>query len=300
MQFRDHRLSESQSRSGQPGYEIADRLSRTSADWNVLVVPHLYDLNPEGPLSELRSRFRPSDRLRLALSRARRIGSCTAMGLRQTRAQPTESELRRRRLIEKTAKAAAGQDGERIERVMDTRPWPSRSIYCIDLRACESPERVSQESERIRAELGGRSVAPSDGRFRGQRLAAVAADRRADRAALVSGDRLQPLHELHGVHRLLPVRRLRNRPVRDDSGRAARQLPQRLSGVQPGLPGERHHLPPAQSRRPSPVRPEPRWSEDRSVPVVRKPIVRNWRRCPIDSMSAIIMGKADHRLPIRH
>ena len=28
---------------------------------------------------------------------------------------------------------------------------------------------------------------------------------------LVSGDRLQPLHELHGVHRFLPVRRVRRR-----------------------------------------------------------------------------------------
>ena len=32
-----------------------------------------------------------------------------------------------------------------------------------------------------------------------------------DRATLVSGDRFQPLHQLHGVHRFLLVRRLRSR-----------------------------------------------------------------------------------------
>ena len=81
---------------------------------------------------------------------------------------------------------------------------------------------------------------------------------RTPRAALVSGDRLQPLHELHGVHRLLPVRRVRRRRRGDDPGRAARQLPQRLPGVQPRLSGERDHLPAAQDARPSPAAPTDR------------------------------------------
>ena len=46
-------------------------------------------------------------------------------------------------------------------------------------------------------------------------------------SALVSGDRLQSLYELHGMCRLLPVRSLRHRPAGDDSGRTAGQLPQR-------------------------------------------------------------------------
>ena len=76
--------------------------------------------------------------------------------------------------------------------------------------------------------------------------AATRPHRRRARPPLVSGDRLQPLHQLHGVHRLLPVRRVRRRQGRDDSRRAARQLPQGLPRVQPRLPRKRDHLSAAQ------------------------------------------------------
>jgi NAD-dependent dihydropyrimidine dehydrogenase PreA subunit len=159
----------SQSQSQHPAkrareYEIADRLCRV-ADWNVLVVPHLYDLNPEGPvLSELRS---VSGHLivfawlypRAAHWVLHRHGVSGRRRLSQLHPNSEEEAPDR----EDGEAPPAGQDGERIERVMDRRPRPSRSIYCIDLRACESPERVSQEIERIRAELGDGRLHPATG-----------------------------------------------------------------------------------------------------------------------------------------
>ena len=165
--------------------------------------------------------------------------------------------------------------------MIDQREIPQRKIYCLELGVADKVEDFVTEIRRIAKDnsqavvgltewIGGKpapealerfhqptndtalgldSSASGEGEPAETGAAQCAADRGRRHATLVSGDRLQPLHELHGVHRLLPVRRLRRRRGGDDSGRTARQLPQGLSGLQPRLPGKRHHFPTAQDSR---------------------------------------------------
>ena len=65
---------------------------------------------------------------------------------------------------------------------------------------------------------------------------------------LVSGHRLRPLHELHAVLDVLPVRRLRSGRRQPDQGPAAGQLQDRLPGLLTGLPGSSDSLPQIQER----------------------------------------------------
>ena len=106
---------------------------------------------------------------------------------------------------------------------------PDRHIYCLDLRDFNSHTPYVDEVRRIAAECRERREAKlqgmgagasrrwcSSGRYlpaKRSRSRSHSPERTAQAAgpALVSGDRLQPLHQLHGVHRFLPVRRLRRR-----------------------------------------------------------------------------------------
>ena len=131
-------------------------------------------------------------------------------------------------------------------RASTRREMPNRKIYCLDLRVHDQAQPYIDEVKRIARENAMQLVRPRMDWIGGcqpkpEQLAAVrhsptndtaprphagrsspppariargrnvAAHRRRVRPPLVSGDRLQPLHELHGVHRLLPVRRVRRR-----------------------------------------------------------------------------------------
>ncbi len=134
--------------------EIAERLSGQQ-QLDVLVVPNLYDLRPDGTtLNTLRGL--PGHLIVLSWLYPRaahwildRNGVSGAMGTSLLRL-PTDEE--------ETEEAEGESDGDRVERVADTRPSPSRSIYCADLRACESAGPVVDEVARIVGELGVPSV----------------------------------------------------------------------------------------------------------------------------------------------
>ena len=135
---------------------------------------------------------------------------------------------------------------------------PDRHIYCLDLRDFNESRAVRRggapHRRRVpgaaRGEAGGNGpgnpalvqlgvpeVPAGAAAFAPEQLLAAAGP------ALVSGDRLQPLHELHGVPRLLPVRRLRRRRAGPHPGREPGQLQEGLPGVQPGLPRAGDHVP---------------------------------------------------------
>ncbi len=105
--------------------EIAERLSGQH-QMDVLVVPNLYDLRPDGTtLNTLRGL--PGHLIVLSWLYPRaahwildRNGVSGAMGTSLLRL-PTDEE--------ETEEAEGESDGERVERVADTRPSPSRSIY---------------------------------------------------------------------------------------------------------------------------------------------------------------------------
>ena len=83
----------------------------------------------------------------------------------------------------------------------------------------------------------------------GIRARAEAGTRRAGRVeAVVPGHRLRPLHELHAVPDLLPVRRLRRLDGEADPGAEPDQLQDRLPGLLAGLPGGRDPVPEVQDR----------------------------------------------------
>ena len=79
------------------------------------------------------------------------------------------------------------------------------------------------------------------------RAACPAGKSRQTLEAVVSGDRLFALHELHAMSELLLVRRLWCFAGRQDPGAARKQLQDRLPGLLPGLPGSCHHVPQVQS-----------------------------------------------------
>jgi NAD-dependent dihydropyrimidine dehydrogenase PreA subunit len=132
-------------------FEIADRLSgRFHLD--VLVVSNLCDLRPQGEtFGELRAVAGHLIVFSWLYPRAAhwildRHGISGKRGTSLLRWEADEAEA---------DEAAAHQGDEPVERVIDTRQLPSRSIYCIDLRACESVDAVGQEVERILSEIGG-------------------------------------------------------------------------------------------------------------------------------------------------
>ena len=177
------------------------------------------------------------------------------------------------------------------DRVIDSRDIPNRKIYCLDLKASKSADDFIAEVKRIHAENSvqvvglvrcvercpagsccgcderqrqwKRTSGTSDGATGGRQ-----SNRRNIRSALVSGDRLQSLHELHGVHRFLFVWRVRCRSNRHDSGRATGQLSQRLPGVQSRVSRKRDHVSSAQNAGDRGFFGRRREHEDRPVSIV--------------------------------
>jgi NAD-dependent dihydropyrimidine dehydrogenase PreA subunit len=139
--------------------EIAERLSGPQ-QLDVLVVPNLYDLRPDGAtLAALRELSGHLIVLSWLYPRAAhwildRHGISGALGASLLRLPTDEEETDE----EETDEADGDSEGDRIERVVDTRPLPARSIYCADLRACESAEPVFGEVARIVAELGAEPI----------------------------------------------------------------------------------------------------------------------------------------------
>jgi hypothetical protein len=102
-----------------------------------------------------------------------------------------------------------------------------------------------------------RSTAPRCGTWRGsnadgrprRRAGEPRESRRAQARgveAVVPGDRLRPLHELHAVPHVLPVRSLRRRPERQAHGPEPEQLQDRLPRLLARLPRGRDPLPQVQ------------------------------------------------------
>jgi NAD-dependent dihydropyrimidine dehydrogenase PreA subunit len=132
-------------------FEIADCLS---GRWHldVLVVSNLCDLLPQGEtFRELRA---VSDHL-IVFSWFYPRAAHWILDRHGISGQRGTSLLRGEGDEDQADEAAEYQGGEPVERVIDTRPLPSRSIYCIDLRACESVDAVGREVERILSEVGG-------------------------------------------------------------------------------------------------------------------------------------------------
>ena len=157
----------------------------------------------------------------LDVSRAPPSGCSTATASRATTAR---TRSRRRPTTDEDEEGGEPEPPKGIGSV----EVPDRHIYCLDLRDYNSHDIYVEEVRRIAAECRERREAQLKTWIQGQptmvqlgrylreeepagpdaavRPGAIAA---TAGPALVSGDRLQPLHQLHGVPRFLPVRRLR-------------------------------------------------------------------------------------------
>ena len=149
---------------------------------------------------------------------------------------------------------------------------PDRHIYCLDLRDHNNHDVYVEEVRRIAAECRERREAqlktwiqgkptlvqlgrylredgagPADAAVRPGAVAATAGP------ALVSGDRLQPLHQLHGVPRFLPVRRLRRGQAGPHHWSRTRTTASRAVRRAAGSVPSRRSCSPTTRRRPSPA-----------------------------------------------
>ena len=224
---------------------------------DVSVVPYLYDLGPDHTgrlfLESVTRRHGgaelavPAGRVLAARPRRHqgplRRDAAQAAGATRTRTKPRRRRPRSRRGIGPAGECRTGTSTASTC-ATSTSPTP----YVEEVRRIAAECRDRREAEGARrprptprsCNSGFADEAAATPRWRRSRPEAAA---RAGRPALVSGDRLQPLHELHGVHRLLPVRRLRRRLARPHPGREPGQLQEGLPGVQPGLPGAGDHVP---------------------------------------------------------
>ncbi len=137
---------------------------------------------------------------------------------------------------EEDTQTEAADPTEVVDRLVDLYPRPDRAIYCIDLKLSNQADLFIDEIRRL---AGTDSEPPLSLPVIGGK---IDAGRRNDVPTLVSGDRLQPLHQLHGVRRFLFVRRVRRRRRRKHLGRTAGQLPQGLPGLQSRVSRERDYL----------------------------------------------------------
>lgn len=121
----------------------------------VMVVPHLYDLLPDGTgVLALQGVGGPMIVLSWLFDRAARwtldrYGIRGAAGLTLLKAEDDQDDDAEEELAEKKSaqESADGADGK--ERVLDARPAPARKIYCLDLRARTTAEPFVEEVRRI-------------------------------------------------------------------------------------------------------------------------------------------------------
>ena len=197
---------------------------------DVTVVPHLYDLAPDGPAVRL-LRAIQGDMIVLAWLYPARPTGCS----RRTASRAD------------WAGRFPGREDERLEPrrrspVAGTSPI-GRSGASISARTTDAEPYLRQVAEIARPARGPAGDAqPLAAQPNGN--AKVAG--RNGPAAVVSGDRPGPLHRLQGVLELLPVRGLQPGRGRGDLRRAARRMPARLPGVCPDLPRGGDHVPAAQ------------------------------------------------------
>jgi hypothetical protein len=201
----------------------------------VTVIPHLYDLAPDGTgmlcLQGIMGDMIVASWLyprgaHWVLDRNQIRGHFGASLLKSEEADDDEDE--------ESEETSAEIDDSRV---LASREIPNRKIYHLDLRSAATVEPFVAEVRRIVKEasvqtvdllgfLGGspkpeqveRYLTPAPGNVASSELAG---GNGVSRAPLVPGDRLQPLHQLHGVPRFLLVWRLRRRQDRDDPRRAA-------------------------------------------------------------------------------
>lgn len=137
--------------------EIADRLS-ARGDLEVLLIPHLNDLRGDAAsLAAVRQRtghlivfaWLYPRAAHWILDRHKISGQFGA-----TRIHPDTG-------TESVDETSDDPQQESVERVIDLRSLPARSIYCIDLRDCTSTDAVHREIERILSELGQNVSGPS-------------------------------------------------------------------------------------------------------------------------------------------
>lgn len=134
--------------------ELVTRLLM-EAGVEVMVVPHLYDLQPDGtgvlalqgiggPMIVCSWLFERAARWTLDRHDIRGVAGVTLLKADDEDEEEDENEQ------EESSAEQAGDDGK--ERVVDTRPRPARKIYCIDLRAKTKVEPFLEEIKRIVAE----------------------------------------------------------------------------------------------------------------------------------------------------
>src|SRR5262245_45272024 len=121
---------------------------------DVVVIPHLYDLKPEGTgLLALRGIMGNMIVLSWLYDRATRwtldrFGICGHGGLTTIKAADDDDEGD----DEEEVPADANQAGEAKERVISNRALPNRRIYCVDLRVHSSAQPYIDEVKRIARE----------------------------------------------------------------------------------------------------------------------------------------------------
>jgi NAD-dependent dihydropyrimidine dehydrogenase PreA subunit len=118
---------------------------------DVVVIPHLYDLKPDGTgllaLSGIPGNMIVLSWLfeRAARWTLDRFGICGLEGLTTIKAADDEED-------EEEGESAEKQDAEAKERVIDARQMPNRRIYCIDLRVHNQSQPYIEEVKRIARE----------------------------------------------------------------------------------------------------------------------------------------------------
>ncbi len=131
-------------------HEIADRLS-ARGDLEVLVVPHLNDLPANAAsLAALRQRTGPLIVFAWLYPRA----AHWILDRHKIAGQFGATRIQADADAKSADQTPSDSPQESVERVVDFRPLPARSIYCIDLRDCTSTDAVHGEVERILTELG--------------------------------------------------------------------------------------------------------------------------------------------------
>ena len=199
--------------------------------------------------------------------------------------------LRRHRLPRRRQVSAAGRGRScaGAVRAGTPAPVPDPGEGGSGLGTSPSPRQdLTRPSRRDRRGTDGRTGdgSPSSPRHRRPRRGGVLAEVEAVRGdgqapqarqveALVPGHRLRPLHQLHAVPELLPVRRLRRLASRQDPGPEREQLQDRLPRLLARLPGSGDPVPqvplrPDQRRRGQPRRPPPRGDEGRHLRPARR------------------------------